>query len=82
MLWSLIIGLIAGWLAGKISRGSSFGLVGNLAVGVIGAYVGGFLFSLMGFNNYGTIGTIIVSTIGAMVFLWVLSLFTGSKRVM
>ncbi|QJW49361.1 GlsB/YeaQ/YmgE family stress response membrane protein [bacterium BFN5] len=49
---------------------------------VIGAYVGGFLFSLMGFNNYGTIGTIIVSTIGAMVFLWVLSLFTGSKRVM
>lgn len=81
MLWSLIIGLVAGWLAGKISRGNSFGLIGNLIVGVIGAYVGGFLFGLMGLSAYGTIGSIVVSTIGAIVFLWVLSMFTRPKRV-
>jgi len=44
----LIIGLIAGWLGGKIMRGGGFGLVGNLIVGVIGALVGGFTFGLLG----------------------------------
>ncbi len=81
MLWSLIIGLIAGWLAGKLSRGGGFGLLGNLVVGVVGAYVGGFLFGMMGISAYGTIGSIVVSTIGAVVFLWILSMFTSSKRV-
>lgn len=82
MLWFLIIGLVAGWLAGLFSRGRGFGLWGDLITGVIGAYVGGFLFNLLGISAYGMIGSIIVSTIGAVIFLWVLRMFTSSgKRV-
>lgn len=52
----LIIGLIAGWLGGKIMRGGGFGLVGNLIVGVIGALVGGFTFGLLGLTAGGSSG--------------------------
>lgn len=45
LLWFLIIGMIAGWLAGLIMRGHGFGLLGNMIVGVLGAMVGGYLFS-------------------------------------
>jgi uncharacterized membrane protein YeaQ/YmgE (transglycosylase-associated protein family) len=80
MLWFLIIGLVAGWLAGVISKGSGFGLWGDLITGVVGAFVGGFLFNLIGISTYGVIGSIVVSTIGAVIFLWVLRMFTGSKK--
>ena len=80
MLWFLIVGLIAGWLAGQISRGSGFGLIGDLAVGVVGSFLGGFLFSLIGISATGTIGSIIVATIGAVVLLWAIRLFSGSSR--
>jgi uncharacterized membrane protein YeaQ/YmgE (transglycosylase-associated protein family) len=76
-IWFLLVGVIAGWLAGEIFRGSGFGLLGDLVVGVIGALVGGFLFNLIGITAYGTIGSLITSVIGAMAFLWVLRLFTG-----
>ena len=74
MLWFLFIGLIAGWLAGKVVKGGGFGLIGNLVVGVIGSYVGGFLFGFFGLNAYGTIGEIIMATIGAIVLLWLVRL--------
>jgi uncharacterized membrane protein YeaQ/YmgE (transglycosylase-associated protein family) len=80
MLWFLIIGLVAGWLAGVISKGSGFGLWGDLVTGVVGAFVGGFLFNLIGISTYGVIGSIVVSTIGAVIFLWVLRMFTGTKK--
>ncbi|HMM19135.1 MAG TPA: GlsB/YeaQ/YmgE family stress response membrane protein [Selenomonadales bacterium] len=76
-IWFLLIGLVAGWLAGQISRGGGFGLWGDLIVGVIGAFVGGFIFSLMGITAYGLIGSLITATIGAVVLLWVMRLFTG-----
>ncbi len=69
-IWFLIVGLIAGWLAGTLVKGGGFGLVGDLVVGVIGAYLGGFLFSLLGISsNGGLIGSIVVATIGAIVLL-------------
>ncbi len=69
-IWFLIVGLIAGWLAGVLVKGGGFGLVGDLVVGVIGAFVGGFLFSLLGLgSNGGLIGSIVVATIGAVVLL-------------
>ena len=74
MLWFLIIGMIAGWLAGNITKGSGFGLIGDLVVGIIGSFVGGFLFSLSGLSAYGTIGEIIMATIGAIVLLWIVRL--------
>jgi len=74
MLWFLFIGLIAGWLAGKVVKGGGFGLIGNLVVGVVGSYIGSYLFGFLGLNAYGTIGQIIMATIGAIVLLWLVRL--------
>ena len=79
IIWYLVVGIIAGWLAGQISRGGGFGLWGDLIVGVIGALVGGFVFGLLGITTYSTVGAIITSTIGAIIFLWVLRLFTRTR---
>jgi uncharacterized membrane protein YeaQ/YmgE (transglycosylase-associated protein family) len=69
-IWFLVVGLVAGWLAGVLVKGGGFGLVGDLVVGVIGAFVGGFLFSFLGLgSNGGLIGSIVVATIGAVVLL-------------
>ena len=75
MLWFLIIGVIAGWLAGNITKGGGFGLVGDLVVGVLGSFIGGYLFGFLGLSNtYGTIGEIVMATVGAMVLLWIVRL--------
>jgi len=75
MLWSLLIGLIAGGLAAMISHGGGFGIWGNLVVGVIGSFIGGGVFNLIGISVYGTIGTIISSTVGAVILLWAIRIF-------
>ena len=75
LLWFLVVGLIAGWLAGVLVKGGGFGLVGDLVVGVIGALLGGFLFSTFGVSlGGGLIGSIVVATIGAVVLLFLLRL--------
>lgn len=74
-LWFLIVGVVAGWLAGKIVKGGGFGLVGDLVVGVVGAFIGGFLFSTLGVaGGGGLIGSIVVATIGAIVLLFIVRL--------
>lgn len=72
MLWFLIIGIIAGWLAGNIMKGGGFGLIGDLVVGVVGAFIGGAVYSFLGFSAYGTIGEIIMATVGAVILLWII----------
>lgn len=72
LIWFLIIGLIAGWLAGKVMRGGGYGLVGDLIVGVIGALIGGWLFGLLGISAGGLIGSIIMAFIGAVVLIFLL----------
>jgi uncharacterized membrane protein YeaQ/YmgE (transglycosylase-associated protein family) len=74
LLWFLIIGIIAGWLAGKIMRGGGFGLIGDLVIGVIGAYLGGWLLGMLGFFAVGTIGSILSATFGAIVLLFLVRL--------
>lgn len=75
LLWFLIVGLIAGWLAGSLVKGGGFGLVGDLVVGVIGAFIGGFLFTQMGVSQgNGMLGSIVVATIGAVVLLLIVRL--------
>jgi uncharacterized membrane protein YeaQ/YmgE (transglycosylase-associated protein family) len=69
MIWFLLVGLVAGWLAGKLMKGSGYGVIGDIVLGVVGAFVGGFLFRLIGISTYGTIGAVIVATIGAMVLV-------------
>ena len=71
----LIVGLIAGWLAGVIWKGRGFGLAGNLIVGVIGSFLGGYLFRMLGISFYGWIGSIIAALAGALIILAVLNLF-------
>lgn len=74
LVWFLLVGLVAGWLAGKLTKGSGYGVVGDVVIGVLGAFVGGFLFRLVGISAYGTIGSVIVATIGAIVLVWVVGM--------
>ena len=75
LLWFLIVGLIAGWLAGVLVKGGGFGLVGDLVIGVVGAFIGGFLFSTFGVSTGGgLLGSIVVATIGAVVLLFIVRL--------
>ncbi len=75
LLWFLVVGLVAGWLAGVLVKGGGFGLVGDLIVGVIGAVIGGWLFSTLGASvGGGLLGSIIVATIGAVVLLFIVRL--------
>ena len=70
LLWFLIIGLVAGWLAGVLVKGGGFGVIGDIVVGVIGAVLGGWLFSVFGASaGGGLLGALIVATIGAVVLL-------------
>jgi uncharacterized membrane protein YeaQ/YmgE (transglycosylase-associated protein family) len=69
----LIIGALAGWLAGQIMKGRGFGVIGNIVVGVIGAVLGGFLFGLLGFAAFGLIAQLITATVGAIILLWIVS---------
>jgi uncharacterized membrane protein YeaQ/YmgE (transglycosylase-associated protein family) len=69
LLWFILIGLAAGFLAGAVMKGHGFGLLGNLIVGVIGALLGGFLLGLLGIYTAGLIGNLISAFIGAVVLL-------------
>ena len=72
LLWFLIVGLIAGWLAGKVMRGGGYGVIGDMIVGVIGALIGGWLFGLLGISAGGLIGSIIVAFVGAVILILLL----------
>jgi len=67
----LLIGLIAGWSAGKIMKGRGFGFLGNLLVGVIGALVGGLLFKILGMTATGLIGSLVMAIAGSVVLLFI-----------
>jgi len=80
LLWFVIIGAIAGWLAGQFMKGSGFGLLGDIIVGVIGAFLGGYLFRVLGLHiGGGLIGSLIVAFIGAVVLLFIVRLFTSRR---
>ncbi len=79
LLWFLIIGALAGWIAGELTKGHGFGLVGDLVIGVIGAVIGGYAFSLLGISTYGLVGDLILSVIGAVALLFIASLFQQDK---
>jgi uncharacterized membrane protein YeaQ/YmgE (transglycosylase-associated protein family) len=75
ILWFLVVGLVAGWLAGVLVKGGGFGVIGDLVVGVIGAFLGGWLFRTLGASaGGGLLGSIIVATVGAVVLLFVVRL--------
>ncbi|WP_026971880.1 GlsB/YeaQ/YmgE family stress response membrane protein [Aliagarivorans marinus] len=69
----LIIGALAGWLAGKIMKGSGFGVLGNIVVGVIGSVLGGLLFSLLGLSSSGLVGSLVTAVVGAVLLLFIVN---------
>ncbi|HYM59750.1 MAG TPA: GlsB/YeaQ/YmgE family stress response membrane protein [Thermoanaerobaculia bacterium] len=80
LLWFLIIGAIAGWLAGLVMKGRGFGLLGDIIVGVLGAIIGGYLFSMAGVGlGGGLIGSLVVAFLGAVVLLFAVRLFNGRR---
>ena len=78
LIFTLVIGAVAGWLAGKIMKGKGFGILGNIIVGIVGAVVGGFFFGLLGVSTGGMAGSLVTATIGAIVLLWIVSLIKKS----
>ena len=80
-IWSIIIGIVAGYLAGKIMRGGGFGVIVNLILGIIGGVLGGWVFSLLGISAGGILGSLITSTVGDILFFWMGSHFNKSNVV-
>ena len=78
LLWFLIVGLIAGWLAGVVMKGGGYGLIGDLIIGILGATIGGHVLGWLGFGAYGLIGSIFTAFIGAVILIFLVRLI---KRV-
>lgn len=74
LLW-ILIGALAGWIAGELMRGRGFGLLGNIIVGIVGALIGGLIFGALGIGpGFGLLGSLITAVIGAVVLLFIISL--------
>jgi uncharacterized membrane protein YeaQ/YmgE (transglycosylase-associated protein family) len=76
----LIVGLVAGWLAGQFMRGGGYGVIGDIVLGIIGAFIGGIIFSLiLPGSSAGLIGSIIVAFIGAVILIALARALTRSR---
>jgi uncharacterized membrane protein YeaQ/YmgE (transglycosylase-associated protein family) len=74
-VWEIVIGILAGFLAGQIMRGKGFGLLVDLLVGIVGSFIGGWLFGMLRiFPGYGLIGQLVVAVIGALLLLFLVRL--------
>ena len=69
LLWEIIIGILAGFLAGQIVKGSGMGILIDLLVGIVGSILGGWIFGLLGLATYGLPGQLVMATVGAIVLL-------------
>jgi len=70
----IVVGILAGWLAGRIQKGRGFGLIGNLVIGILGSVFGTWLFFALGFVAFGFIGNVVVAVVGALVILYVVGM--------
>ena len=73
----IIIGLIAGWLAGTLTRGRGFGCIADIFLGLVGAFLGGWIFMKLGIFGGGLIYSIAAATVGAVLLVAIASLFSG-----
>lgn len=69
-LWAILVGLIAGWLAGKVMKGGGYGILTDIVIGIVGGIIGRFVFGLLGLSYTNLLGSIIVSFVGAMILIW------------
>jgi len=72
LIWQILLGILAGWLAGKIMRGRGFGILVDLLVGIVGSILGGVVFGVLGLYASGLIGQLVVATAGAVLLLWLI----------
>ena len=72
LLLFLVIGVVAGFLAGKIMKGAGYGLVGDLILGVVGSFIGGWVFGLLGIAAEGILGLLVAAIVGAVLLLFLL----------
>ncbi len=81
----IVVGLIAGWLAGQVMKGGGYGLVGDIVVGIIGALFGGWLainvFNIAAVANGINVGSIVVAFLGAVAFIWIVRMLPGRSPV-
>lgn len=69
LIFFLIIGGLAGWLAGLIMKGKGFGLMANVGIGIVGSFFGGFVFRILGLMAHGAVGELVTATVGAVLLL-------------
>jgi len=69
LLGWIVIGIVAGWLTGKLMRGAGYGILMDLILGLVGAVLGGWLFGLLGIPAYGLIGSLAAATVGAVILV-------------
>jgi uncharacterized membrane protein YeaQ/YmgE (transglycosylase-associated protein family) len=70
LVWQIVIGILAGFLAGKIMQGRGFGILVDLLLGIVGSVIGGFVFGILGLYSAGLVGQLVVATVGAMLLLF------------
>jgi uncharacterized membrane protein YeaQ/YmgE (transglycosylase-associated protein family) len=80
LLGWIIIGLLAGWIAGEVSRGAGFGCLGNIAIGLVGSILGGWIFSKLGIFGGGFVYSLAAATVGAVFLVLIARLFAGGKH--
>jgi uncharacterized membrane protein YeaQ/YmgE (transglycosylase-associated protein family) len=79
-LWWIIVGLIAGWATGKIMKGSGYGVLADIVIGIIGAIVGGWIMGALGFASQGgMLYTILVAILGAVILTFLFRLIVGNR---
>ena len=80
IIWWIIVGLIAGFLTGKLMKGSGYGTLGDIIIGIVGAIIGGYIMRAVGFTGQGgMIYTILVAIVGAVILTLLLRLVTGNR---
>lgn len=79
ILWFLLIGALIGWLAGQLTKGSGFGLLGNIVVGILGSMLGGVVAPLLGIASESTLGSLLIALFGAVLLLFLLRFVTKKK---
>ncbi|HXT24713.1 MAG TPA: GlsB/YeaQ/YmgE family stress response membrane protein [Candidatus Eisenbacteria bacterium] len=76
----LFLGLVAGWLAGKLSRGRGFGCITDIILGLVGSFIGGWVFTKLGIFGGGFIYSLAAATLGAVILVAIVHLFTGGPK--
>ena len=70
LIWAVVIGLIAGWLAGTVMKGRGYGVLMDIVLGIVGGVIGRFVFAMLGLSSWNVLGSIIVSFVGAVILIW------------